>query len=53
MNRSRRIWGWLVFTLGLLWLVGGLFGLIEGRPGAWLFALCGLVLARMGYNLRA
>lgn len=51
--RSRKIWGGCVLALGVLWLTGGLFGMVQGRPGAWMLALCGMVLARLGGNLRA
>lgn len=51
MRTSRRVWGWLVFALGLLWLVGGLFGYFQGHFSALLLVFCGFVLARMGWRM--
>ena len=51
MSRARRVWGWIVFALGLLWLIGGLFGYFEGHLRALIFVFCGFVLIRLGYNL--
>jgi len=51
MTRARRVWGAVVLCLGLLWLVGGLFGYFEGHIRALLFVFCGFVLVRLGYNL--
>jgi hypothetical protein len=50
--RARRIWGTLVFGIGLLWLVGGVVGLVTGQEVSWLLPVLGLVLTRMGWNLR-
>ena len=48
---SRRLWGWFVYALGLLWLVCGAAGILQAQPLGWLYLFCGIVLARMGYNL--
>jgi hypothetical protein len=45
------MWGWLVLALGLLWLVGGVFGYFEGHLRALLLVFCGYVLVRSGRNL--
>lgn len=52
MRTSRRIWGWCVFTLGLLWLLAGPFACMAGdwRPGLLLLVL-GIGLLRLGWNL--
>jgi hypothetical protein len=51
MNRARRVWGYVVLSLGLLWLVGGIFGYLEGHLSALLFVFCGFVLFRLGRSL--
>ena len=48
---SRRIWGLLVFALGMLWAVGGIFGIGQLQWQGWLYLLCGVVLLRLGWNL--
>jgi uncharacterized membrane protein len=51
MRISRRIWGWLVFSLGLLWFVGGIFGYFQGNWHMLLHIFLGVVLLRMGWNI--
>ena len=51
MRISRKIWGGVVFALGLLWLVGGAFGYFQGNGKMLLMVFCGIVLVRMGFNL--
>ncbi len=51
MRISRRIWGGFVLALGLLWLVGGAFGYLQGNWRMLLMFFCGLVLTRMGFNM--
>jgi hypothetical protein len=51
MRISRKIWGSLVLLLGLLWLVGGIFGVLQNDWRMWLLIFCGTVLVRMGWNL--
>ena len=48
---SRKIWGGFVFALGLLWLVGGAFGYLQGNWKMLLMVFCGIVLVRMGSNM--
>jgi hypothetical protein len=48
---SRKIWGGVVFALGLLWLLGGAFGYLQGNWKMLLLVFCGIVLVRMGINL--
>jgi len=48
---SRKIWGGFVFALGLLWLVGGVFGYFQGNWHMLLLIFCGIVLVRMGFNM--
>ncbi len=52
MRLSRKVWGGCVFGLGLLWLLGGMAGYLQGhlRP-AILLVFCGIVLVRLGWNL--
>ncbi len=51
MRMSRKIWGGFVFSLGLLWLLGGIFGYLQDPAKALLYVFCGMVLTRFGYNL--
>ena len=51
MRISRKIWGGFVFALGLLWLLGGAFGYLQGNWKMLLLVFCGIVLVRMGVNL--
>lgn len=48
---SRRLWGWFVFSLGILWTVGGTFAIFQAQLMGWLWLFCGIVLCRLGYNL--
>lgn len=50
-NRLKKLWGGCVLGIGGLWLIGGLFGILEGQLVAWLFVLCGFMLLRLGYQL--
>jgi hypothetical protein len=51
---SRAAWGAIVFLLGCLWALGGVAGLLTAQnlPWPWLYLVLGLVLARLGWNLR-
>jgi hypothetical protein len=51
MPVSRRLWGWFVFALGLLWSLGGFLGALQGNWRMWLMFVLGLGLLRFGYNL--
>ena len=51
MPISRRIWGWFVFALGLLWFMGGIFGLFHGVWQMALMAILGFALLRRGWSL--
>ena len=52
MIRSRRIWAALVLLLAGLWVLGGIAALISGEGIGWIYLLPGLVLLRLGNNLR-
>ena len=52
MKVSRKIWGGMVFAIGLLWAVGGIAGFIQGHgPGMLILVFCGVALLRLGSNL--
>ena len=51
MPASRKLWGWFVFALGILWSLGGLAAILQTHLLGWLYLFCGIVLGRMGYNL--
>ncbi len=51
MPASRKIWGWFVFALGILWSLGGVAGILQTQLIGWLYLFCGIILGRMGYNL--
>lgn len=51
MPASRKIWGWFVFVLGILWSVGGIAGVLQAQPLGWIYLFCGIMLGRLGYNL--
>lgn len=48
---SKKIWGYFIFGVGCLWLIGGIFGFFQGHLTALLYVFCGMVLLRMGRNL--
>jgi len=50
LPKSKKIWGWFVLLLGLLWTLGGITGLLQ-RHNVWLMLALGLALTRLGYNL--
>jgi hypothetical protein len=52
MPMSRKIWGWFVLCLGLLWSFGGIAGVLQGHWQAWLLVVLGIGLLRLGYNLK-
>ena len=53
MKISKRVWGWVVFALGALWMIGGIFGYAQGKGnGTLVLIFCGIVLARMGWNMQ-
>ena len=52
MRVSKKVWGGVVFALGLLWLIGGIFGYAQNKGGGTLILIfCGIVLARMGWGM--
>ncbi len=51
MRTSRKIWGWVVFALGMLWTLGGLAGFLQGRWQMLLHLVLGIGLLRLGWNL--
>jgi hypothetical protein len=51
MPTSRKIWGGFVCALGLLWLVGGVCGSLQGDWRMALLVFCGIVLLRLGRSL--
>jgi hypothetical protein len=53
MPISRKIWGWFVYCLGLLWIFGGIAGVLQGHWQPWLFVVLGIGLLRLGYNLKS
>lgn len=49
---TKKVWGGVVFSLGMLWLVGGVFGYAQGKGnGVLILIFCGIVLARMGWGM--
>ena len=49
---TKKVWGRVVFSLGMLWLVGGVFGYVQGKGnGVLILIFCGIVLARMGWGM--
>lgn len=51
MPNSRKIWGWFVFGVGLLWLIAGIAAILQTQLPGWLYLFCGAALSRLGYNL--
>jgi len=51
MPTSRKIWGWFVFSVGILWGLGGIAAVLQTQPIGWLYLFCGIMLGRLGYNL--
>lgn len=52
MKVSRIIWGWLVLAIGVLWMLGGVFGFTQGKGwGTLVLVFCGMALTRLGWNL--
>ncbi len=52
MRVSKKVWGGVVFALGLLWLIGGVFGYVQNKGGGTLVLIfCGIVLSRMGWGM--
>ena len=52
MRGSRKIWGYVVLALGVLWLLGGVLGYLQTKAGVTLvMAFCGTVLTRLGWGL--
>jgi len=50
--RSRIVWGWLVFGIGVLWTAGGFIGLATGQRVVWILPVLGIILMRVGWNIR-
>lgn len=50
MPISRKLWGYCVLALGILWICG-FFAILQGQMMGWLWFFCGTVLFRLGYNL--
>ena len=51
MPNSRKIWGWFVLGVGVLWLVAGIAAVLQTQLPGWLYLFCGAALTRLGYNL--
>ena len=51
MPKSRKLWGWFVFFVGILWLVAGVAAILQTQLPGWVYLFCGTALTRLGYNL--